>query len=130
MKRREVNPSSWQEQFGFQQGIEVTSAELVLYCAGQISIDSEGNPVPGDMAAQAAQAFDNLEAVLEGAGMTLANIVRLNYYVTSVEQFREAGQQIRTRLASGGCRPTSTLLEVAGLARPEYLIEIEATAVA
>lgn len=130
MKRRSVNPWTWQEQYGFEQAVEVTGGERVLYCAGQTSTDADGKPIPGDMAAQLAKALDNLEEVLALAGMTLANLVRLNYYVTSTDEFFAAGMSLGARLSVAGCHASGTLLEVSRLAFPEYRVEIEATAVA
>ena len=126
-----VNPWSWQDQFGFVQANVVTDGRRVAYCAGQTSVDADGNPThEGDMAAQIQQAFANLEAVLRGSHMTLADVVRLNYYVTNVDAFFAAGETLGSLLANAGCRPASTLLGVARLAFPELLIELEATAVA
>jgi enamine deaminase RidA (YjgF/YER057c/UK114 family) len=82
------------------------------------------------MAAQAVKALDNLEAVLASAGMSLSNVVRLNYYVTDVDAAIGALGAIGPRLADANCRPASTLLGVQRLAFPELMIEIEATAVA
>jgi enamine deaminase RidA (YjgF/YER057c/UK114 family) len=82
------------------------------------------------MATQTAQALDNLETVLRSAGLGLADVVRLNYYVTDVPRFlTEANPVIVARLAAAGVQPASTLLGVAALAFDEFLIEIEATAV-
>jgi len=51
-----------------------------VFLAGQTSVDPDGRPLhPGDMRAQLQRAFENLELVLEQAGLTLANLVRLNY---------------------------------------------------
>ena len=130
MERRAVNPWTWQEQYGFEQAVEVKGAERVLYCAGQTSTDADGHPIPGDMAAQIAKALDNLEEVLALAGMTLASVVRLNYYVTSIDEFFGAVQRHGQRLAAAGCHASGTLLQVSGLAFPEYRVEVEATAVA
>jgi enamine deaminase RidA (YjgF/YER057c/UK114 family) len=133
VETRAVNPWTWQDQFGFSQAVEATGGQRVLLCAGQTSVDADGAPLhPGDMPAQAAQALDNLETVLKQAGMRLANVVRLNYYTTDVGAFLAAGAEVvGTRLAAaGGAAPASTLLGVAGLAFPELLLEIEATAVA
>ena len=80
MEQRAINPWTWQDAFGFSQAIEVKGQNRVLVCAGQTSVDANGSPAhPGDMAAQAAQALDNLETVLKQAGMSLSNVVRLNY---------------------------------------------------
>lgn len=124
-----VNPWTWQEQFGFSQAFEVTGATRVLYCAGQTSVDANGDLLhAGDMGAQLDQAFANLETVLARAGMSLANVVRLNYYVTDMAAFRESGAVIAKRLA--GHQPPGTLLGVATLFHPDILVEIEATAAA
>ena len=130
MEQRKINPWTWQDQYGFSQAIEVTGAERVLYCAGQTSSGSDGETLHGDdMAAQCGQALDNLETVLQQAGMTFANLVRVNYYVTDVDRFlAEAGPVVGERLAAT-VQPSGTLLGVSRLAFPDLLIEIEATAV-
>ena len=113
MEQRKINPWKWQDQYGFSQGIEVTNASRVLYCAGQASVDDTGKPVhAGDMRKQ---------------GYGLANVVRLNYYTTDVEAFLAAGDVVGSHLA--GSQPPGTLLGVAKLAFPGLMIEIEATAV-
>lgn len=130
MDKRAINPGTWQDQFDFSQGIVVSGARNVLYCAGQVSVDAEGRTLhPGNLVAQFQQALDNLEVVLSQAGMTLANVVRLNYYTTDIPAFLEAVPIVGERLKAAGCKPGSTLLGVARLAQPEWLIEIEATAV-
>ena len=130
MERRIVNPWTWQDEFGFVQANEVVGAERVLVCSGQTSVDADGQPLhEGNMSAQVAQAIDNLEIVLTAAGFTLADVVRLNYYVTDVEAFLEADQGSDARLARAGCLAASTLLGVSRLAIPSLMVEIEATAV-
>src|SRR5688500_11996055 len=80
-----IDPWTWQDQFGFSQAVDVRGAQRVLYCAGQTSVDADGNPLhAGNMAAQLTQALDNLETVLRQAGLGLGNVVRLNYYVTDI----------------------------------------------
>ena len=129
METRAINPWTWQDQMGFAQGQETSGAERALFCAGQTSVDADGNPVhEGDMRAQIGQAFDNLETVLREGGMDLSNVVRLNYYVTDMDAFFEAYEAVIARL--GDSRPAGTLLGVSRLAFPPLLVEIEATAVA
>lgn len=132
MERRTVNPWTWQDQFGFSHGQEVTGASRVLYCAGQTSTAPDGTTLHvDDMRAQTEAALDNLETVLREAGMTLADVVRLTYYVTDVDRYLAEGVEVvGSRLAAAGVQPASTLLGVPRLAFPEFLIEIEATAVA
>jgi len=129
MEQRITNPWSWQEPFGFVHAHEVKAAQSVLYCAGQLSTNEDGHPVHvGDLRAQVSQAFDNLERVLQGAGYTLADVTRLNYYTTDVDGLLANWDVIVNRLSVGGCQCSSTLLGVARLAYPEMMIEIEATA--
>jgi len=124
-----VNPWTWQDAFGYSQAYEVTGGGRVLFCAGQTSVDGNGNPLHArDMGKQLLQALDNLDAVLKKGGMTFANVVRLNYYVTDVQGFLQASPQAATRL--GDAKPPGTLLGVAALFHPDIVIEIEATAVA
>jgi enamine deaminase RidA (YjgF/YER057c/UK114 family) len=130
VEQRKINPWKWQDQYGFSQGIEVSNASRVLYCAGQASVDDNGKPVhAGDMRKQIDQAFRNLETVLKASGYGLANVVRLNYYTTDVDAFLAAADVFANRLAEAKSQPPGTLLGVAKLAFPGLMVEIEATAV-
>jgi enamine deaminase RidA (YjgF/YER057c/UK114 family) len=131
VERTAVNPWTWSLQFGFNQGEIVEGATRVLFCAGQTSVDADGNPQhSGDMAAQIGLAADNLEAVLREAGMSLSNVVRLNFYTTDVDAFIANAGALAERTQTAGVTPPGTLLGVARLAFPELMIELEATAVA
>lgn len=126
-----VNPWQWQDQYNFSQAVDVRGAQRLLLCAGQTSVDANGTPLhAGNMAKQMDQALTNVEAVLRQAGLTLADVVRLNYYTTNVPAFMEASGAFGARLQAAGCTPAATLLGVASLFHPDILIEIEATAVA
>ena len=130
MERTVINPWTWQDQFGYVQANAVSDGNLVIHCAGQASVDNDGNPMhESDMAGQLDQSLNNLETVLEQAGATLGDVVRLTYYVTDIEAFFGAMERMGPRLARAECRPASTLVAVAGLALPPLLVEIEATAV-
>ena len=131
MERKVVNPWTWQDEFAYVQANVVSDARRVLFCAGQVSMDSEGRAIhPGDMRAQLGLALDNVETVLKAAGFELADVVRLNFYTTEVDRFFEEYDLVADRLSRAGCRPANTTLGVARLAFPELLIEIEATAAA
>ncbi len=126
-----INPWKWQDQFGFSHAIEVREGQRIVYCSGQTSVDASGTPMHArDMAKQVSQALENLETVLKEAGLTLTNVVRLNYYTTDMAAFLKAGPVFGPRLAAAGCKPSSTLLGVVSLFHPDIMIEIEATAVA
>ena len=125
------NPWQWQNQLGYAQAVEVTQSShtLYLYCAGQAAMDAEGSPIAADMSSQIRSCFDNLDRVSQQAGYSLANVVRLNFYTTSTEQFFAVYGQVFSRMSAGNCTPASTLLEVKALAFPQLLVDLEATAV-
>ena len=130
VSRTPVNPWPWSMQFGYNQAEIVEGKTRELYCAGQTACDENGTPQhAGDMEAQVRLALDNLEAVLAGAGMTLSNVVRLNFYTTDIDAFFGAMGPIGERMAAAGVMPPGTLLGVQRLAFPELMIEMEATAV-
>ncbi|MDP3879488.1 MAG: RidA family protein, partial [Dehalococcoidales bacterium] len=79
----------------YSQAWEVTGGKLI-FVAGQISVDMNGQPVGvGDMALQMRTVFENIKGVLEGAGANLRDVIKLNIYVTDMAQFREKGAGIR-----------------------------------
>jgi len=124
-----VNPWSWSEGYGYEQAILVEGSARTLVCAGQTSVDDDGVPIHvDDIGKQLAQALDNLEAVLAKAGMSLADVARLNYYTTDVDELFGAFEVVVTRLRAAGARPAGTLVEVSRLALPGLKVELEATA--
>jgi enamine deaminase RidA (YjgF/YER057c/UK114 family)/extradiol dioxygenase family protein len=126
---RVINPWTWQDRAGFVQAHEVSGGRT-LYCAGVVSVDGDGRPQhAGDIEGQALLALDNLETVLAAAGYSLADVVRLNTYTTDLDGWATARSAVQSRLDAAGCRYAATLLGVARLARPELLVELEATAV-
>jgi hypothetical protein len=83
MERKPINPWSWSTKLGFDQAELVEGHRRQLFCSGQDAVDADGDPQhPGDMAAQLELALDNLESVLAGADMSLADVVRLNVHTT------------------------------------------------
>ncbi|THV28692.1 RidA family protein [Glycomyces paridis] len=131
MERTAVNPVQWSKALGFNQGELVEGHTRTLYCAGQTSTGADGAPVHvDDMEAQLALSIRNLEAVLDGAGMSMSNLVRLNVYTTDVDLLLRHYGPLAARLAEAGVAPASTLLGVARLAVPGLMVEIEGTAVA
>jgi enamine deaminase RidA (YjgF/YER057c/UK114 family) len=131
VERTAVNPWAWSARFGYNQGELVTGQARTLYCAGQTAVNGEGEPQhAGDMAAQVALSLDNLEAVLAGGGMSLADLVRLTVYTTDVDLTLEHFGVLASRLGAAGAAPANTLVGVTRLAFPTLLIELEGTAVA
>jgi 2-iminobutanoate/2-iminopropanoate deaminase len=111
----------------YSHGIEVPAGYRLLFVSGQLGIGAD-DAIPKDTAAQARLCFSNIEAVLREAGMQLADIVRINAYVTGREHL-QAYMEVRNALFSDPA-PASTLMIVSGFARPEFTVEVEAVAAA
>ena len=131
LERTAVNPVTWSLELGFNQGEVVSGQTRTLYCSGQTAMDDEGKPQhEGDIAGQLALSLDNLEAVLAEAGMSLANLVRLDVYTTDVDGLFPHYGVLAARLGAAGVAPATTMLGVTRLAVPGQMIELEGTAVA
>jgi len=129
MKRIAVNPWSWSLNHGYNQAEIIDGASRQLICAGQTSVDGEGNPQhPGDMRAQITLALDNLEAVLAGANFTLAHITRLTIYATDIDEAMKNFDLLGTRFGPHNASPPMSVVGVTRLAIPPLMFEIEATA--
>ena len=112
----------------YAQAVKVTGGQTILYLAGQVAYDDKGNPAHrGDFAAQARAVFQAVKAQVEAGGGTMADIVKVNTYLTDIRHRADYGP-IREEFF-GKKMPAHTLVAVAALAQPEFLIEIEAVAV-
>jgi enamine deaminase RidA (YjgF/YER057c/UK114 family) len=113
---------------GYSQAVTVTGT--LAFVSGQVALDGEGNLVgPGDLAAQTRQAMQNLEGVLAQLGATWADVVKFGWYltdVTEIQKVRDVRDEFLRPLLGDRPNPASTLVQVAGLFRPEFLIEVEA----
>lgn len=114
----------------FSQVISV-SGKHTVYTAGQVSIDERGALVgPGDLAMQTAQVMRNIGLALAGAGANYADIVKMTTYVVNLKpEHRAIIGKARAPFFVNMPPPASTLVGIAALAMPEWLIEIEAIAV-
>lgn len=130
MERTAVNPVSWSLPMGFNQGEMVSGESRTLYISGQTAMNADGEAQHGGvMGAQLALAIDNLEGVLAGADMSLADLVRLNVFTTDIDGLFPHYGILAARLGGAGAAPTTTMLEVARLAVPGQLVELDGTAV-
>ena len=106
----------------------VVRAGNTLYISGQIPLDPAGNLVgAGDATAQAAQALKNIEAILKHYGAGPEHVVKITTFITDLS-YRPLVAGPRDRMF-GTPGPASTLAVISSLASPDYLVEIEATAV-
>jgi enamine deaminase RidA (YjgF/YER057c/UK114 family) len=131
MSTRETpHPEGLQHNPAFSH-VVIAAGKRTIYTAGQVAIDAQGALVGGDdLAAQTAQAMRNVGLALAAAGADYADIVKITTYVVNYKP--------EQRIIIGGARrpffagnepPASTLVGVAALALPEWLVEIEAIAV-
>ncbi len=112
----------------YAHGVVVAAGARLLFCSGQLGVAPDDS-VPADAEAQAERCLQNIDAILQAAGMQRADVVRLNAYVT--DRAHLAGyMRARDRFFGAVPPPASTLMIVAGFARPELLVEIEAIAAA
>jgi reactive intermediate/imine deaminase len=117
----------WEREVAFSQAILVETGPL-LFLSGQVSIDRDGKPAGGtDLAAQTRVAFSNIRDLLEAAGATLDDVIKLTYFVRDMSRWSEV-QKVRGEFFPVH-HPASTTVEVSRLYKEEYLIEIEAIAV-
>ena len=125
-----LNPQGLSKPTGYTHVVVVPRSSRLIYVAGQTARNAAGEIVgKGDLRAQAVQAMENLKAALAAAGATMADIVKLNYYVVNLKAdqvpiIREA----RSKYLSTEHPPAATLVGVTALAQDDLMIEIEAIA--
>ena len=123
---RRLNPTAIHPPFAnYAHGLEVDPGARIVFCSGQLGIERDG-AIPDEIEAQARLCFQAIAAILNEAGMTLADLARLNAYVTSAQYLR-GYMKVRDEFIAKP-PPASTLMIVQGFARPEFKVEIEAVA--
>ena len=126
MKRTAYQPADVFVPAGktYSHGVIVETGRT-LYVAGQTPRDTQGNVVcKGDAAGQTRQTLENMKKVIEGAGGRMADVAKTTVFITDIK-YREAVGRVRQEFFKGE-PPANTLLVVAGLADPAFLVEIEA----
>jgi 2-iminobutanoate/2-iminopropanoate deaminase len=103
------------------------SAGPLLFISGQVPLDREGKLVGhGNVKAQAGQVLENIKTILEEAGASIRDVIKVTVFLTDIGQLEEVGEVRMRYFPADG--PASTLVEVSKLARPEWLVEIDAVA--
>ena len=119
-----INPEGMTKPTTYNHVVKVGN---MLYIAGQVAQDAQGTLVgENDMRAQVRQVLENLKTVLQSQKADFSNVVKINIFTTSIDRFREAAD-VREEYFRGH-PPASTLVQIERLARPEFLVEIEAIA--
>jgi len=125
MPLERINPEGLAQPGGYHH---VVKDGNTIYVAGQVSRDKEGKTVGvGDAAAQAEQIFSNVQEALEAAGSDMNHIKKLNVFMTHREDI-PAYRVARGKFISDDALPVSTLILCAGLADPDFRMEIEVIA--
>lgn len=124
------SPASLPPTRGYSHIVEVPAGTRLVYLAGQVPLDSAGHIVgSADFRAQATQVFRNLERALAASGSTFRDVVKLNYYVTDVDNLAVL-REVRDQFINVAAPPASTLVEVRRLFMDGIMLEVEAIAVA
>ncbi len=114
----------------YSQAVRVKAGELV-FLAGQVGIDADGNLAGEDVAAQTRQVYANLGKVLESVGASYSSVVEFTTYLVgkeSIQPFIQTRTEVFPGIFPEGDYPPNTLLVIDGLVRPEFLVEIKAVA--
>ena len=120
---RAFNPAGVAGPFGsYSHGIEVESPMRLVFGSGQTGVDTDGR-IGEDIEEQSRLLWRNIQEVLAGAGMKISDIAQLTMLLVRREDLATA-REIREEYLDGH-RPASTLLFVAGLAHPDWLIEVD-----
>ena len=129
MEKRTIDPWKCGEQTNSAQAVEVKNVDGTLYCSGQVAIDENGVPSNADMRSQLMLTIQNLEKLINDSGYECKNIVRLNIYTTSTQDFFTNCMDVYVPfLQKYSIKQATTLLEVKGLFAT-LTVELEATVV-
>ena len=126
MANTKLNPDTVRSPgVNYHHSVEVPAGSRMLYVAGQTGL-ADDDTVPPDIESQSKIAFSNINKILEASGFGLDDVVFMKSFLTRRED-REGYQKVRSTMW-GDIKPASTFLLVSGLARPEFLVEVEVVA--
>ena len=129
MHKSTFDPWVWGKNTNSVQAVEVKQPAGTLYCSGQVAIDANGVPSSADMKSQLMQTIVNLEQLISESGYACRDIVRLNVYTTSTQEFFTTCMDVYVPfIQKHGIQQATTLLEVKGLFAT-LTVELEATVV-
>jgi enamine deaminase RidA (YjgF/YER057c/UK114 family) len=129
---RFLQPDASSKQAGYSHVVEATVPGRIVYIAGQMGLDSNGNVVgaPGDFKAQATQAYQNIGAALAAAGGGFEHIVKLTQYLIHLRAHQALVREVRAKFFNPDLPPpASTMIQVGALTRDGALYEVDAVAV-
>ena len=128
-KKEHINPTGLFSNPAFSQVVATQGKGKTIYIGGQNGVNKNADLVgTEDIATQTEQALKNIEIALKACGADYENLVKLNIYIVQGQDLRKSFEASRKILANLSNQPVVTVLFVAGLVNPNYLIEIDATA--
>lgn len=117
--------SKWEDIVGYSRAVKVGSTVEVT---GTVASDENGRVVgPGDPYVQTRYIYQKMEQVLKQAGADMKDVVRVRMFVTDISRWEEYGKAHSEFFKE--IKPCNTMVEVSALIEPEYMVEIEATAI-
>ncbi len=130
MQTQFVNPPALNPTNGFTHVVSVTGGKTI-YVSGQVSVNEKAEVIgKGDMKAQTQQAYENIKIALAAVGATFRDVVKMNTYVVGLRaEHVPMIREVRAMYVDKAHPPASTLVGVAALVVPDWLVEIEAIAV-
>ncbi|MBK8900583.1 MAG: RidA family protein [Anaerolineaceae bacterium] len=123
-----LNPDTLAKNPAFSQIAVVEPPTQLIFVGGQNSVNAAGGIVGEDIASQTRQTLDNVVAALEAAGATLRDVVKMTIYVVQGQNMQDGYAAISRYTELGTDPPTISVIVVAGLANPNFLIEMDAVA--
>ena len=125
MRTNYSSGAKWEDIVGYSRAVKIGNT---IEVTGTVAVDENNQLVgPGDAYAQTKFIIEKIKGVLQNAGASLEDVVRTRMFVTDISRWEEYGKAHGEFFSS--IKPCTSMIEVKGLIAPEYLIEIEATAV-
>jgi enamine deaminase RidA (YjgF/YER057c/UK114 family) len=125
-----INPDNMHKNPAFTQAIAVSGPAKTIYVGGQDAVDAAGNIVgKGDIQAQTVQVLENVQKALAAAGAGLEHVIKWNVYLVQGQPLAPGFAAFQRAWGQRSNPPTITMMYVAGLAHPDFLVEIDAVAV-
>jgi 2-iminobutanoate/2-iminopropanoate deaminase len=125
MKQQRLDPGwAWTEKFNLSAGVKIGDT---IYTSGLVAFDSDGNVVGEDVYTQSKQIFMNIKELLSSSGASMADVIKINTFLTDISQYGEFGRA-RTEAFPAGV-PASAAYTTPALVMPALLVEVEAIAV-
>ena len=124
-KQERLDPGwAWTKKYNIGAGVKVGGT---VYTSGLVALDSDGNVIGEDVYTQSSQVFKNIESLLTVAGATMANVIKINTFLTDMSRYGEFSKARNEAFPAG--LPASASYATPALVLPSLLVEVEAIAI-